>query len=106
MVGGGSDISETSNRLGLPADLLAESEQFQRADGVYPDNAQTVGIFSDMMTQWRMGPAGATGLDYNALPVVLMIRAVTDDERQDVFDGLRVMEMAALKSIRERRKNG
>lgn len=52
-----------------------------------------------MLTQWRVGPCGATGLDYAALPAVLNIRKVKD--REDVFECLQVMERAALKTIQK-----
>jgi hypothetical protein len=102
MVGGNSDKNEASSRLGLPADLIGEAEGYRDAGGgIYPDNAQTVAIFSDMLTQWRVGATGATGLDYAALPAVFSIRHIKREDRADVFDGLQVMERAALEAMRE-----
>jgi hypothetical protein len=99
MSSGGSKEEEASSRLGLPLDLIMEAEGIVGAkDGVYPDNWQTVSIFCDMSTQWRVGANGATGLDYAALPAVMSIRKVKD--RADVFDCLRVMERAALAEMR------
>ena len=100
---GGGDISETANRLGLPEELLAESETLKIADGMYPDTVQAVGIFADMMTQWRFGAAGPTGLDYTALPIVLDMRQVERTAWSEIFDDVRIMERAALKAMRERR---
>lgn len=103
MVGGNSNVNETSNRLGLPAELIAEAEGYKDlAGGIYPDNAQTVAIFADMLTQWRVGHSGATGLDYSALPVVFNIRQIKKAKRADIFDGLQVMERAALVAMAER----
>ena len=101
--GNGKSPDDAASRLGLPADLIQESDTFQAADGIYPDNALTVSVFMDMMTQWRFGPAGATGLDYTALPIVLRLREVPRTERQDIFDGIQTMERAALKGLRESR---
>jgi hypothetical protein len=56
-----------------------------------------------MMTQWRTGMNGPTGLDYTALPVIFKIRGVKKKDRVDVYEGMRIMEQAALKSIRESR---
>jgi len=56
-----------------------------------------------MLTQWRMGPSGAIGLDYGVLPVVMRYSEVAREERADVFDGVRVMEMVALRVMREKR---
>lgn len=53
-------------------------------------------MFIAMMTQWRIGMSGATGLDYNAIPVVMRLVGVPAAERADVFEGVRTMEDAAL----------
>jgi len=34
---------------------------------VWPDNWQAVMLYVAMSTQWRTGPGGAVGLDYNVL---------------------------------------
>lgn len=49
-----------------------------------------------MSTQWRVGMSGATGLDYNALPVVMRMNGVRPADRASVFDGVRTMEDTAL----------
>ena len=102
-VGGSSDQNEISNRLGLPSELVGEAENFRHSDGVYPDNVKTVEVFSSMLTQWRMGPVGPIGFDYGVLPMVMRFNSVHRDDRQDVFEGLRVMEMSALRTMREKR---
>ena len=63
---------------------------------IWPDNLSTVNAFISMSTQWRVGMAGATGLDYGVLPVVLRLNRVPRDEWPDVFEGIRTMESAAL----------
>lgn len=63
---------------------------------LWPDNVATVDVFIGMGTQWRMGPGGATGLDYAVLPFVMRSVGIARPERQEVFDGLRVMEIEAL----------
>jgi len=49
-----------------------------------------------MSTQWRVGMNGATGLDYNALPVVMRFGGVIPADRATVFEEVRIMEDAAL----------
>jgi len=56
-----------------------------------------------MMTQWRFGAAGPTGLDYTALPIVMDMRQVKKTAWSEIFDDVRIMERAALKAMRERR---
>ena len=105
-MGGGSDTEEASRRLGLPVDLVAESDTFRDTDqGIYPDCMPTVSVFCDMLTQWRVGPTGITGLDYQALPVVFRIRQVKKRDRAGIFNGLQIMERAALRAAIERQRS-
>lgn len=59
---------------------------------------QAVQLFIDMDTQWRRGGmSGArSGMDYTALPLVFDIRGIPKKQRAQMFDDLRVMEVAAL----------
>lgn len=87
----------------MPVELVAQSENFKKSEEVeiYPDNAQTVALFIDMMTQWRVGVNGATGLDYNVLPGLFKIRRVKKKNREELFDGIQVMERAALGAMKK-----
>lgn len=60
--------------------------------------------FVAMQTQWRTGFAGATGLDYAALPAVLSMLGIAADIHPDTFECLRHMETRALDLMRK--KNG
>ncbi len=70
---------------------------------LWPENMTTVEVFASMTTQWQTGMNGPTGLRYEALPVVLDLLGIAAPARRDVFDGLRVMERAALAEMREAR---
>ena len=61
---------------------------------VWPENMPVVRLFDAMRTQWRVGFSGAYGLDYTPLPAVMDILGIED--RAYAFEGLRVMEYAAL----------
>lgn len=54
-----------------------------------------------MGTQWRVGMAGAIGLDYAALPAVMALSRIPEADQPEVFADLRVMESAALKVFGE-----
>jgi hypothetical protein len=69
---------------------------------LWQENAVTVEVFVSMITQWNVGPAGAIGLRYEAMPTVLDMHAIGAKDRPAIFAGLRVMERAALESF----KNG
>jgi hypothetical protein len=67
---------------------------------LWATNAQSFAVFESMGTQWRMGMAGATGLDYQALPVVLEMAGLKKRKvRAAIFADLRVMEREALRTM-------
>jgi len=55
-----------------------------------------------MATQWRSSGYGATGLDYNALPVVMRLSGVPASERNEVFQSIMILEGAALEEMRKK----
>lgn len=63
---------------------------------LWPENVLPKDVFEAMGSQWRIGFAGPTGLDYGALTGVMRILRVPADDEIDVFDAVRVMEGAAL----------
>ena len=63
---------------------------------LWPENVLPKDVFEAMGSQWRIGFAGPTGLDYGALTGVMRILRVPPDDEIDVFDAVRVMEGAAL----------
>lgn len=84
----------------MPAALLRQTEQWRDVE-IWPDQALTVDVFTAMLTQWRISPAGGvTGLDYAALPAVMDFMAVPAADRPEVFQGLRIMERAAVTALR------
>ena len=68
---------------------------------IWPENRQTVCVFLAMRTQWTYGPGGPVGLNYAALPEVWRRLRVPPAERDDVFNGLQIMERAALAATYE-----
>lgn len=87
-----------------PAELaaagLTEADLDNGAE-IWPENLQAYKAFSALATQWRVGMASATGLDYNAIPTVLRLQGVPRADWPDLFEDLRVMESAALSAMRE-----
>lgn len=68
--------------------------------GVWPDNWPAVNAFISMSTQWRAGMAGATGLDYNALPAVLRMTQIPRRQWPEIFQSIRILEDAAMETMR------
>lgn len=83
--------------------IIQQAENFRHNDeGIFPDNWQTVKLFSDVATQWRAGPAGVIGLDHNVLPMWMKVRKIGPEDEEDILEGIKIMERAALRSLRER----
>lgn len=79
--------------MGITSDMLAQPDA--GAMSVWPDHVAAVRLFQAMRTQWRTGPAGAVGLDYDVLERVagwLGLPAVD----ADLFADLQVMEAEVL----------
>lgn len=63
---------------------------------VWPDQHSALSLFVALQTQWRVGPGGLIGLDYNTLPIVESRLGIAPEESGELFFSLRVMEDAAL----------
>lgn len=57
--------------------------------------AQSWDVFLSMSTQWRQGSGGPTGLDYNALPIVMKFYKIERDEQ--LLNDLRILEGETLR---------
>lgn len=82
-------------------------EDFKRSlyIDIYPENLLAFLVFQSMQTQWRVSMNGYTGLDYNALPQVMNLASIEEEDRLEVFKDVQVMEVAALKIMAEQRKS-
>jgi len=67
---------------------------------VWPCCVTAVNVFCSLVTQWRVGPAGPTGLDYTAMVPVLDLLSVPAQERGALFEDVQTMERAALEEMR------
>lgn len=63
--------------------------------GVWEENAEIVDVFLRLETQWRIGPMGnVLGLNYPSVESLLRLMRVR--QKTEVFNGLQIMERAAL----------
>lgn len=67
---------------------------------VWPCCVTAVNVFGSLVTQWRVGPAGPTGLDYGALEPALRLMAVPADDWPALFEDVQTMERSALEEMR------
>lgn len=52
-----------------------------------------------MISQWNVGMGGLIGFRYEALPLVFEMHGIQRERRREIFEGLRVMERAAVQHI-------
>lgn len=68
---------------------------------VWPEHWAALECFTCLLTQWRTGFNGATGIDYAVLPVVFALNGVEEHQRRARFDEIRIMERAALDAMKK-----
>jgi hypothetical protein len=72
---------------------------------VFPENWTAVMTFSDLMTQWRIGFAGPTGLDYNVLPIVCRARSIPRSKWSELLSSIQIMEDESMRVFKHRSSN-
>ena len=77
-----------------------EPEEFK----VLEENWETLLLFLRVSTQWRVGMGGPTGLDHGVTLGILSLYGVEESKRVELFEGLRIMEDAALEAMARRAK--
>jgi len=70
---------------------------------ILPCNAEIVRVFLSCQTQWCYAgqSAAPVSLDYGRVEAVLRMLAIKKKRRPAIFQGLRIMEAAALKVLQE-----
>lgn len=100
MVGGENDDVSVFAAMGIPADQwesMLAPEEFE----VWPENWDAVRVFASIQTQWRIGMAGPTGLDYAVIPAMFEMFEIAD--RASCFFDVQVMEKEALETFGKQR---
>ncbi|KKO71842.1 DUF1799 domain-containing protein [Kerstersia gyiorum] len=70
---------------------------------VWPENWPAIDLYLRYRTQWIQGPGGPTGLNYSVLFADLDRNGIEGDEREQIMEGIRIIEAAVLKKIYEDR---
>lgn len=63
---------------------------------VWPEHWEILMLYRRYSTQWRVGMAGAAGLDYSVFHVALANKGIKGRKFERMMDDLGVIEMAAL----------
>jgi len=65
-----------------------------------PENEDAWDLWTNVLTQWRVGPNGVIGLDYNAAAMIASVIEIEFDKV--VFRKLRVLEQSVLRGIHDK----
>ncbi len=72
---------------------------------LWPENLPTFNLWRGrLQTQWHVGMAGPTGLDYLGVECVLRIYGIRGKQRVETFAQLQAMELASLAAWQEERE--
>lgn len=63
---------------------------------VWPDVWPVLMLFASLGSQWRVGPSGPYGLDYNVLYHKMDRMNLTAEEYAELEEDIRVLEQSAL----------
>lgn len=111
-----AEVADDMHAFGLEEEIAGvpvkneEEEADEERFEVWEENWITSQVFRAMSTQWERvalpdGEVIRTRLIYEALPAVRDgMRGIRKKEWQEIFEGLRTMELAALKVMREERE--
>lgn len=66
---------------------------------VWPESWPAVELYVRYQTQWLQGPGGPSGLNYAILFADLDRSGIEGEDREDIMDGVRIIEAEVLKSI-------
>lgn len=80
--------------LGITEDDLDQVE-------CWPENWPVYALFCKLQSQWRVGPGGATGLDYSVLMRLLDRMGLSASDYDVWFNDIQLMEVEALNVMHE-----
>jgi hypothetical protein len=65
----------------------------------WPDTRRPVELFSRVRTQWRVGPKGATGLDYTAIYPLIDRMQLAAEEWDALLSDIYILEAEAIDAM-------
>ncbi len=67
---------------------------------IWPETLPAIRLFAKSMTQWRAGPTGIIGLDYNAINLLMDYDAIPMTERGELMSDITHLEIGYLQAMR------
>lgn len=89
----------TAEQLGFWGMTYRDWEAEQQPVEIWPENVPAYMLWRKLGNQWRMSMNGPVALDYVPLQHELDRMGLSEEDREDLFDDIRVMEAEALDAI-------
>ncbi len=86
---------EELDAIGIKREDVEDTSDFE----VWPENWLPYKVFSEVNTQWRVGAAGPTGLDYGPVQWAMGLHRIPKKQQLEVLRAIRTMESSALKQM-------
>lgn len=89
------EVDEALAALGLECDDdddVIDQDEFW----LWPENEEVFWIWAGLQTQWTIGMAGATGLNYTGVESDLRMRGISKKKREPIYLLIKHMEQATL----------
>jgi hypothetical protein len=99
--GGTRELEQDFEQWGAPPAEYLEAIEAAETYELWPENVEPLGLFMQLQTQWRMGPAGPSGLDYAGVRAAFSMMRVRLTPA--LFGDVQAMERAALAIMAEAR---
>lgn len=66
---------------------------------IWPENYEPFQLFSEVSSQWRVGYAGRTSLDYNVIFTLMSLKGVKKKKQLILIEAIQTLERAALERM-------
>lgn len=72
--------------------VIVEDDEFW----LWPENETTFEFWLSLQSQWVIGSAGPSGLNYSSVEVCMRMRGTKKNAQRALFEAIQAMEQAAL----------
>lgn len=91
-------VTEALAAVGLKA---TEPVTVEQDFVLWPENLPVFKLWCSVQTQWQIGWNGKSGLKYEGVEACMRMQRIPHAHRPELFEGLRVMEVATLNELAE-----
>ncbi len=97
-------IDETAKDDAVLFDQPIEEKKEERIFEVLPSNWESIKIFTDIQTQWRIDQGVIFGLDYNAIAFIFKLKKKKIKKPLEILADLQVLEAKIVETLNKDNK--